>query len=230
MLFGLDITKIAQEYAFWGYLLLFVGTFVEGETILIIFGALCALSSNLDITIAITCAFAGSLSGDQFAFYITRWKKDWIKHKLRKKKALMNKALDLLHDHSTWWLLSFRFFYGLRNVTSFAVGLSHISAPRFILLNSIGALVWAVTFGLAGYFFGKTFINNMGHIQIQILGALCVVALILWWYRIRRNRAKAALADNLSGDSNGLHLPPEENEPNSSTSNTAVLEEKDNSH
>lgn len=225
MLFGLDVAGIAQEYAFLGYLLLFVGTFVEGETILIVFGALCAICPNLDLKIAITCAFAGSLSGDQFAFYITRWKKDWIKHKLRYKKALMNKALDLLHDHSTWWLLTFRFFYGLRNVTSFAVGLSHISAIKFLVLNSIGALIWAITFGLAGFYFGKAFIKDMGQIQMHILLGLCVIALLLWWYRIRRNRAKAALNGN--GNGNGLHIPPEDEQSASAHADNKVLENKD---
>jgi membrane protein DedA with SNARE-associated domain len=43
---------------------------------------------------------------------------------------------------------------GLRTVTSFAFGLSGISTSRFLILNMIGALVWAVVVALVGYLFG----------------------------------------------------------------------------
>jgi membrane protein DedA with SNARE-associated domain len=51
-------------------------------------------------------------------------------------------------------LLSFRFLYGIRSVTPFAIGMSEVSYLRFTLLNIIGAGIWAIAIASAGYYFG----------------------------------------------------------------------------
>ncbi|MCX7016875.1 MAG: DedA family protein, partial [Candidatus Sumerlaeota bacterium] len=65
----------------YGYLALFIGTFLEGETILIIAGV-AASEGLLDIQWAILSAFAGSLLGDQLLFFIARYHGDWLLSRL----------------------------------------------------------------------------------------------------------------------------------------------------
>lgn len=55
--------------AHYGYLAIVIGTFFEGETILIIAGAL-AHQGYLGLPEAIGAAFVGTLVGDQLYYYI----------------------------------------------------------------------------------------------------------------------------------------------------------------
>lgn len=57
----------------FGYPFLFLGTFLEGETILVIAGFL-AHRMYLRLPWVIAVAFAGSLLGDQVAFFLGRHK------------------------------------------------------------------------------------------------------------------------------------------------------------
>lgn len=62
---------IADFLSHYGYLALLIGTFLEGETILVL-GGLAAHQGYLDLAGVILAAFAGSLMGDQFFFLLGR--------------------------------------------------------------------------------------------------------------------------------------------------------------
>ena len=55
----------------YGYVALFIGVFLEGETVLIAAGFAAHLG-HLSLTWVILIAFAGSLTGDQFYFFLGR--------------------------------------------------------------------------------------------------------------------------------------------------------------
>lgn len=57
----------------FGYLAVFVGTFLEGETILVVAG-FAAYETYLELPLVILFAFLGSLFGDQLYFFIGRYK------------------------------------------------------------------------------------------------------------------------------------------------------------
>jgi membrane protein DedA with SNARE-associated domain len=61
---------------------------------------------------------------------------------------------DLLQRYGTWFILSFRFLYGIRNVASAACGLAGLNWARFAVLNFIAAGLWAASFVAAGWFLG----------------------------------------------------------------------------
>ena len=50
-----------------------------------------------------------------------------------------NRVFRLLERYDTGFILTFRFVYGVRNVTPFALGMSNVSALRFAGLNFIAA-------------------------------------------------------------------------------------------
>lgn len=169
----------------YGYLALFIGTFLEGETILLIAGYM-AQRGILDVHMCILVAFCGSLSGDQTAFFIGRHFGQKLLERKPKLRQKLDKAFRLLERYQTALALSFRFFYGLRNVTPFAYGGSNIHALRFFLLNAIGALIWAFSFAYTGYYFGKaveTVLEDVKHVEQYILGGLAVAFAIYWGWR-----------------------------------------------
>ena len=88
--------------------------------------------------------------------------------------------------------------YGLRNVTPFAIGASHVSRSRFLLLNAIGAVVWSITVAWGGYLFGKAFqhfFDDIKRYELYVFGGLVVLGLVIWLIsRIhRRRKAQRAL-------------------------------------
>jgi membrane protein DedA with SNARE-associated domain len=44
--------------------------------------------------------------------------------------------------------------YGIRNVSSIAIGMSHLRWQKFAFWNAVAAFVWAVAFSNIGYAFG----------------------------------------------------------------------------
>jgi len=185
------LEQIVQTY---GYAALLIGTFLEGETILIIAGMFAA-QGTLDVNLSILCAFIGSTAGDQLYFLIGRFKGQWLLQRKPLWRPRIERALAMVERHSTWLLLTYRFFYGVRNVTSFAVGLSKTSTIKFVCLNAIGAAVWALTFGYGGYLFGAALVrlvDKAKHYQRWILAGVIVLALVFWMVRLLRRRRKLA--------------------------------------
>jgi membrane protein DedA with SNARE-associated domain len=86
--------------------------------------------------------------------------------------------------------------YGLRNITPFALGMSQVGIKRFILLNALGAAIWALTYGAIGYTFGAAVERLLGDIkryQLEVLATIVAVAVVVWLIRrLRQRRTEAA--------------------------------------
>jgi len=179
------LKHLIQHY---GYLALFIGTFLEGETILLLAGfAAHNPAFHLDLPLVILAAFAGSLAGDQAAFFIGRYwgKKCFARNEKWRSRA--DRIHALLKRYHEILILSFRFFYGLRNLTPFVLGSSDICIRKFFFLNAIGAAVWSVIFAFIGYVFGSLLesvltriINNVHHVEIAIFAVAALVIFLLW--------------------------------------------------
>lgn len=187
-----------QLIATYGYPAIMLGTFFEGETIVLVAGYL-ASRDYLVLQWAIVCAFLGSWAGDSLYFFIGRrwgarlltWRPHW--------REPAERALDLLHRYHTIFILSFRFLYGLRTVSPFVIGMSKVPTSRFLLLNFIASVVWASVFCTAGFLLGTVLENLLAeveHYELIVLGIIVAVGLIVWLIHmwIARHRRKIAMA------------------------------------
>lgn len=102
---------------------------------------------------------------------------------------MSQRVFDLLRRHQSLLILGFRFLYGFRTVTPFLLGASGIPPVRFALLNSLGALFWAISIGVCGYFFGHVLEFLMGDIQryeARLFFGLAMLGVIVWsihWFK-----------------------------------------------
>ena len=178
----------------YGYLAILLGTFLEGETILVL-GGFAAHRGYMHLPWVIGAAFVGSLCGDQLFFFLGRRHSEKFLKKRPSWKSRVDKAQRLLERFRTPLILCFRFLYGLRTVAPFVIGMSAVPTARFIILNAVGALVWAIAIGAGGYFFGEAlevFIGNIKHHEIQVFGFIAVLGALIWTlYFLRRKRGKA---------------------------------------
>lgn len=183
----MTLEQFVGEYGYWAILLL---TFIEGETVVIVAGFFAHLGI-LNIYLVMLSALVGSFSGDQLYYYIGR---HWGPRLIARRKhwqVASEKVYRMLHRHQYFLMLTFRFYYGLRNVTPFAIGSAQISRCRFFIFNLLGAVVWAMLFSFGGYFLGQTlqvFIDNYHQYALYFLGILVAVAALFWLVRFIRNQ------------------------------------------
>jgi membrane protein DedA with SNARE-associated domain len=165
----------------YGYLAILVGTFLEGETVLVL-GGFAAHRGYLELPWVIASAFLGTLLGDQFFFYLGRLKGQGFLLKRPTWQARSERLFALLGRHEVWVIIGFRFLYGLRSVTPFAIGACRYSPFRFLILNILGAAIWAITVGVLGYLFGyaiEEMIGNIKHYELWFFLSVAVLWLII---------------------------------------------------
>lgn len=176
----MDFHALIRDY---GYIAVLIGTFLEGETILILAGV-AAHSGSLELALVILSAFVGSSSGDQLYYFIGRWQGRALLLRFPRWGRAAARVGQHVKRHQNLIILTFRFFYGLRNVTPFVLGISHVSVPRFVILNLIGAAVWACSFASIGYVLGEAHerVLGKGYSKVLIL-VLLALGLFYWGYR-----------------------------------------------
>jgi membrane protein DedA with SNARE-associated domain len=174
----------------YGYIALIVGTFLEGETILVL-GGVAAKLGYLKLPWVILSAFAGSLCGDQLLFFLGRFQGQWILQKIPTWKRRADKVHRVLERHRIPIILGFRFVYGIRTITPLVLGMSRVPIIEFVVLNIISAALWAATFGSLGYIFGKgleIILGNIRHYEKEILGLLLLTGICSSLIRIIINK------------------------------------------
>lgn len=199
----------------YGYFALFLGTFLEGETIMLLCG-FAAFTGHLDLTLVMLVGGAGTFFGDQLYFYIGRWKGMAVFERWPKLKGKAYRMACLLHRYRYAVILSFRFFYGLRNVTPFVIGMSPIKAWQYFGLNLIAAVVWSVTFVSAGYLFGsaaETFLHDVKRVEMYVFAAITLAALVIWFVHRLRSKARQEVEDCAAHTQAAGGYPPKDHDP-----------------
>ncbi len=188
---NVDWQALLQTYGYWAILL---GTFLEGETIVILAGVLVA-SGQMSLEGVAACAFLGSSLSDQLMFSLGKYKGTSILSRFPKLDRKRERVSKLLQKYDTFLILGFRFVYGIRNVTPIVLGLSNISHWRFLVFNLIGAFVWAVSFTLSGYYFGHVIDHILRIFGISVLVGIIGIALLAAavLFLIRRRKGASAV-------------------------------------
>lgn len=137
----------------WGYIAVLLGSMVEGESV-ILTACVMAYMGHLSIAKIVAIAFVGTLVADQGLYYVGRLYGHKIINRFPKLKAPSEKAFQLLHKWDIWFILSFRFIYGIRIVSPIVIGTAGVPPRRFIPLNFIAALVWTSISCTGGYLLG----------------------------------------------------------------------------
>jgi membrane protein DedA with SNARE-associated domain len=194
----MDFEKFILEYGTWSYLIAFVWTFFEGETFVLLAG-FAAAQGLLNAPLLLVAAWLGSFAGDQCYFWIGRHFGLRLMARRPAWRARVDSALAWLKRYDAGFILSFRFIYGVRNFSSFALGISGIDWRRFLTLNLIAAWLWASVFVGAGYLCGHALEHMLGKLAHQFSIVLLIIFLVAIAaaraiHVLRRNRRRAVPA------------------------------------
>jgi membrane protein DedA with SNARE-associated domain len=174
--------SLSELISTYGYAAIAIGTFLEGETILVL-GGFAAHRGYLELQWVLVSAFWGTLLGDQLYFYIGRAKGQSFLEKRPVWKSKSAKVFSLLNKHQVLLILGFRFLYGLRTVTPFVLGSSRIAPSFFLILNILGAFIWTIVIGVMGYMFGHTvevIIDDIKRYELWLFIGLAALGVIIW--------------------------------------------------
>jgi membrane-associated protein len=190
---------LADQY---GYPALFIGVLLEnaglpvpGETAVLVAGFLAspAGGSRFSILWVILITVVAAILGDNLGFWLGH---RWARPRLQKKQRflfLTPKAFELAESYfqryGVWTIFFARFITGLRVVGALAAGTAGMHWPRFLMANAAGALAWATTMSLLGYFFGHSW--ELLHKWLTRGGLIilgCVIVLLAVPYLLKRLR------------------------------------------
>ena len=158
----------------YGYIAILIGTFIEGEAVLIM-GGLAAQLGYLHLTWVIVAAFVGALCWDQLRFFIGRRYGESVLNRFPRLRPRSRKVFALIERHSTPIILVLPFLHGFREVSPIAIGMSRVRTSQFVILNTSAALAWSIALGIGGYFFGHALQLILGDVRRYQLGALAVI-------------------------------------------------------
>jgi membrane protein DedA with SNARE-associated domain len=185
----------------YGYLAVLLGTFFEGETIVVL-GGVAAHQRILHTEYVMLAAFAGSFLGDQALYIAGRLWGPRVLARVPSWRPRVEQALGILSRHQVPFILGFRFLYGLRAVSALAIGMAGVAPGRFLILNAISAAIWAFSITALGYVAGEAVKRALGHLHEHFYVALAIVvaggALIWLWSHWRQRRRRKAAAKTLN--------------------------------
>lgn len=182
----------------YGYIVVFLGTFLEGETILLLAGFV-AHQGYLDIKWVIVFSILGSIVGDQVFYCLGRYYGKPMIQKFGFLSQNFPKALKLVNRFGSWIIFGQRFIYGFRILLPLTFGISSMNFYRFAVLNISSGVLWALIIGMLGYFSGATLSYFMRDIKkyehfvalgIIILGLLAWLTYPLWKRSLNTKNSK----------------------------------------
>ena len=188
----------------WGYPIVFLAAFLERSllvglvipgNVVVMLAGLYAGVGDLNIAWIVAIAFIGSLLGDNLGYLIG----------LKLGRPLIDKHGDFMRmgarvslvetyfdKYGGATILIARFVTFLGALVCPVAGMSMMNFRRFLYYELLGSLLWAMAFGLLGYFCGlnrdliiKVF-NYVGNTLLIIVLAIAAVAYVVHVIRERR--------------------------------------------
>ncbi|HEV7606729.1 MAG TPA: DedA family protein [Steroidobacteraceae bacterium] len=184
----MDLPVLLEHF---GYLLIFLGTFAEGESLLVLGGYL-AHRGYLDLGGVIATAFFAAVCGDQLFFHLGRRHANRLFERFPRLHDKVRVAVHRAERHQNLVVLGMRFLWGLRIALPLAMGMTRMNAQKFFWLNLLSAAVWSVLFACIGYGTSRLFesvVDDLHRYELWVAGALLfmgAVVLGIRWIGARR--------------------------------------------
>jgi membrane protein DedA with SNARE-associated domain len=147
MTIPLQLTAVIVKY---GYVATFLGTLVEGETVLALSGV-AANRGYLEAPILVLIGAAAAMLTDNAFFQIGRHLGPRFFSRFPRLRLSIERAQGLLVRVPITAVLAMRFLYGTRIVGPALLGTGDIAWPKFLLLDALAAGLWSGCWVSVGY-------------------------------------------------------------------------------
>lgn len=184
----MDLSHLLDQY---GYAAVFVGALAEGESMLLL-GGYAAHRGYLELPWVIATAFVAAVTGDHIYFHLGRRYGTRLLARQPRLNAKVNAAVQMVDRHGTWIVLAMRFMWGLRTALPLAVGMTAMTARRFLVLDLIAAATWSTLIACIGFGAARVltrWLVDLHRHEHWIVGILLLLALVVAarrWLPVRR--------------------------------------------
>lgn len=201
-----EFAEDAAAYGYWAVLLVVAGDGVfpalPGETA-IVAAAVLAADGSLSLPLVILAGMAGAIIGDSAAYWIGRRGGGPIKRTVTRFAGAerLEAAERMVQRQGPALVFVGRFLPGIRIAINLSCGAGQMAYGRFLVFDSLGALVWSSQAALLGFFAGKAFADQLWVafvIAFAVTGLVGGFVAIKERARVRRERA-AAQAERAAG-------------------------------
>jgi membrane protein DedA with SNARE-associated domain len=185
--------SLPQLLTDYGYLAVFVGSVLEGETLLVLAG-FAAHQGYLSLHWVVVLAFCGGTLGDQIYFFLGRRYGETLLRRFPRLSGPAQRVNRLLLRYHAGLIIGVRFMYGLRIVGPIVIGTADVPAWRFVLFNVIGAAIWAVTITALGFLFGRTLqlliedVKQYEEVALLLIVGMAALIGLAHWLRLHRKK------------------------------------------
>lgn len=188
------LADFIAEHGTWVYLLLFaivfcetglvVTPFLPGDSLLFVTGALAA-AGGMDLATAMAVLVAAALTGDNVNYGIGRWVGPRVFHYEQSRwfnPAHLARAHAFYQRHGGKTIILARFIPIVRTYVPFVAGIGAMPYLRYLGFCVLGALIWVLSLGLAGYWFGNipAVTNNLTLVILAIVLVSISPGLYAW--------------------------------------------------
>jgi membrane protein DedA with SNARE-associated domain len=167
-----------------GYILIFFGSIFEGDATLLTAAFLAHRQHFLLWGVMATATAATTIANEVFFFLARRGGKSFLDRKVAHHPRYARVG-EMVRRRSVLLLLFSRYLIGFRLAIPVACGAFGMRRRAFTAVNFLGALLWAVPLGFAGYAFGnvlESMWKGMRQYEWQVAGLIITtgVAILVW--------------------------------------------------
>jgi membrane protein DedA with SNARE-associated domain len=173
-----------------GYIGVMIGTFLEGETTILLAGIF-AKFGYLDLKRVMFFSFLGTFAGDCSFFFLGKWFGKSVIERYAFLRGRATLANNIIHQYRHLILFMMRFLAGFRSIILLLLGCANVGSTRFLLVDFVSSAVWSVLVSLVGFTFANVvyiFVNDIkGYekIVIPLVVVLAVAAIFLYRHFIK---------------------------------------------
>jgi membrane-associated protein len=199
-----QLTNLVSDASGWAYVIVLVLAFLDAmlpvvpsETSVITAGVV-ASAGDLDVFLIIAAAAVGAFLGDNVVYLVGRRFGERARRRFfsgEKASARIDWAERQLKERAGQLITGGRFIPGGRTAVALSSGITGFPWRRYVLLDGIAAVAWALYATLLGYFGGRAFEHEPWKGLILALVIAFTVAggvEAVRWLRRRRRAAREA--------------------------------------
>jgi membrane protein DedA with SNARE-associated domain len=168
----------------FGYFAVFIGTFLEGEAIVVAAGFF-ASRGYLDIFWVGFIAFLGAYLGHLFWFWLGRVHGVKLLDRFPGMKRHFGPGVRVFERYGASAIIITQWIYGLRITCAVIIGMSRISLVKFFIYEAVSCALWAAVITALGYYFGRVIESVLGrveHLEKYGLAIIILIAVGFWLY------------------------------------------------
>jgi membrane protein DedA with SNARE-associated domain len=164
----------------FGYIGIFIGTFLEGETTVLLGGILSRLG-YMDFNKVLLWAFLGTFLGDCTFFSIGKCFGRNVAERYEFLRSRIPLANRIIEKYGSYIIFLIRFLVGIRAVILLLLGCTDIKVRKFLLYNAVNSVLWSLAVTLVGFLFANVvyvFVHDIRKYEHYLMPAILVLVFL----------------------------------------------------